>query len=138
MLRLLLKHESETNASEHLAMSNDVLLEQPIREASEHGHLDVVKALLAPIPLNHERSKSISSAILEATTHGHHGMIAGLRALSQSIEGCCLLGDELVAMAGTRPAEGFNFQNRASNIFAVAILFDELAREYGNSFLYVR
>ena len=105
-IRVFMDYGRATKSSMDSAIISDFLLEQSFREASANGHLHIVKALLEQFSLYEEQSRYIHIAMCEARMHGHNEILADLRALTPPLDSRHLLGDELIAMASTKPNRG--------------------------------
>lgn len=127
-IRKFIEYGRAKDGSMDSEIVSDFLLEQSIREASENGHLHVVKALLGTSSF-YEHPEYIFIAVSEARMHGQHGILDDLRALAPPLDSNRLLGIELAAIASTPP-------NKRSIIPYLEPLFDRLSSESKDPQLY--
>ena len=136
-IRVLLEYGQATNGSLDKAIIGDILLQQSFREASENGHLQIVKLLWDQCSLDNKRSQYICISMCEARRHGHDEIMVDLQALAQTLDDPLLLGDELVTMASTRPAYDSQSQTWGSITPHLSTLLDQLNSKSVDSKLYV-
>lgn len=136
-IRVLLEYGQATNGSLDKAIISDILLQQSFREASENGHLQIVKLLWDQCSLDNKRSQYICISMCEARSHGHDEIMVELQALAQTLDDPLLLGDELITMASTRPAYGSHSQTWGSITSHLSTLLDQLNSKSIDSRLYV-
>ena len=102
-IRVFLEYGQATDGSVDKAIISDIVLQQSFREASENGHLCIVKVLWDHCSLDNKRSQYICISMCEARMHGHDDIMVDLRALAQTLDDPRLLGDELITMASIQP-----------------------------------
>ena len=136
-IRVLLEYGQATNGSLDKAIISDILLQQSFREASENGHLQIVKLLWDQCSLDNKRPQYICISMCEARRHGHDEIMVDLQALAQTLDNPRLLGDELITMASTRPAYDSQSQTWGSITPHLSTLLDQLTSRRVDSKLYV-
>ena len=136
-IRVLLEYGQATNGSLDKAIISDILLLQSFREASENGHLQIVKVLWDQCSLDNKRSQYICISMCEARRHGHDEIMVDLQALAQTLDNPRLLEDELITMVTTRPAYDSQSQTWGSITSHLSTLLNQLNSKSMDSKLYV-
>ena len=136
-ISVLLDYGQATNGSLDKAIISDILLQQSFREASENGHLQIVKLLWDQCSLDNKRSQYICISMCQARSHGHDEIMVDLQALAQTLDDPLLLGDELITMATTRAAYDSHSQTWGSITSHLSTLLDQLNSKSIDSRLYV-
>ena len=137
IIRAFLEYGCDADGARDAGLISDTLLRQSFREASANGHLNIVKMLLEQCNLNDELYHCISIAACEARTHGQDDLMVDLRALTHTLDESRFLGEELVAMASTRPAYDPRTKILGSSIPYLDSIFDRLKSRKVDSEFYL-